>query len=367
MKTKFIPVFIAIATLCAVHAQTTATAPGAENRFAGRSTATLTDQQNELQAAKDKLATLKLKYTDQHPEIVAAKNRIAQLEGLSAYESASSSSAGGGGSVARFGQRLQSIVRRGGSMPAGSIIITSPMAQFKIDALSEDLAVINYIFTRDIERTFGEKGTEYKLGVPITMRGERVAETSYVQDYGVLVKLHVPFAVVQSGLEEKKTGPAATPDSDWEKARRAVFGGGDDDNASAERMAPYDETLVNVLKKLIFDALKSAANIRHLEDNQSITVVVIGRPNNVGTAGEPLKNPDPRSTILTVRVTKAQADAAKKDPEGNDLAKQAAVVAYLDAVNATAPSGNTGFGGYGGGGAGMSGYGGYVPSSGVAR
>lgn len=351
-------------------AQTASSAPSAENSSftlsGSREKISNGEISDQLAVAKEELAALRLKYKEQHPEVVNAKNRIAELERQSSALRAYSSSIGGG-SLGRVGQSLHTIVRRGGNVPAGSIIITTPMAQFKVDALSEDLAVLNYIFTRDIERTFGEKGTEYRLGVPITMRGERLVETSFLQDFGVLVKFQVPFAVVASGSAEIKTGPAAKPDSDWEKARRAVFGGRDDDNATAEQLSPYDDKLVSVLKRLIFDALKSAANIRHLEDNQSITVVVIGRPQNVSAAGERLSSPDPRSTILTIRVTKAQADAAMKDPESKDLAKQAAVVAYLDALNASAPAVNTSYGGYGGGGAGMSGYGGYAPSSVVAR
>jgi hypothetical protein len=365
MKTKFIPLLIALAMMCATHAQTTASAPSAENRAVTRSTAAL-EQQKELQAEKDKLATLRLQYTELHPDVVAAKNRIAQLQGLSAYESGISSGGGGGGYVGR-GQRLQAVVRRGDAALPGSIIITSPMSQEKLDQLSEDLTVLNYIFTRNFERTFGEKGTEYRLGVPITMSGGRMVETSYLEDFGVLVKVHVPFPVVSSGDNDKKSEPASNADSDWEKARRALFGGGDAEGASpaTEQIAPYDEKLVDELKKQMFDALKSAANVRNLEPNQPITVAIMGGPNfalkltgggHIGSANAA------RLTMMTIRVTKAQADAAAKDPDANELSKQAKVVAYFDSANANATSRTATA--YGGGG-----YGSYapVPSGTVGR
>jgi hypothetical protein len=365
MKTKFIPILITAAAICVSRAQTTPSTSktsdrvayeiGAENRESPRSTATLNQQDDELQAEKEKLAMLRLKYTEVHPEVVAAKNRIAQLEGSSAYQRFSSS---GGGSIGRFGQRLQAVVRRGDSALPGSIILTSAMSQEKLDQLSEDLTVLNYIFTRSFERTFGEKGTEYRLGVPITMSGGRFVETSYIEGFGVLVKVQVPFAVVSSGDEEKKSEPAPKTDSEWEKARRALFGNADAEGAapSAEPAATYDEKVVGELKKQIFDALKSAANIRNLDANQAITVVIVGGPNfptrrapRTGVAN------DVRSTVMTIRITKAQADAAAKNPEANDLSKDATMVGYFDIANAS--SAPRGFTAYGGGGYG-SGFGG---------
>src|ERR1041385_3365579 len=137
MKTKFIAILITVAAICVSRAQTAPStakisdrvayeigAASAENRETPRSTATLNQQDDELQAEKEQLAMLRLKYTETHPEVVAAKNRIAQLDGSSAYQKFSSS---GGGSVGRFGQRLQAVVRRGDSALPGSIIVTSAM------------------------------------------------------------------------------------------------------------------------------------------------------------------------------------------------------------------------------------------------
>jgi hypothetical protein len=375
MKTKFVPLLIIGASMCVSLAQNLpTTAPSAENR--GQNT----NAEDDLKTARDKLMMLKLKYTDVHPEVVNARKRVAELERLQ-FEvgGGGAGGTGGGGSVGRFGQRLQAVVRRGDAALPGSIIATSQMSQEKLDQLSEDLTVLNYIFTRNFERTFGEKGTEYRLGVPITMSGGRIVETSYLEDFGVLVKVHVPFPVVSSGDNDKKSEPASNADSDWEKARRALFGGGDGEGASpaTEQIAPYDEKLVEELKRQMLDALKSAANIRNLEPNQPITVAIMGGPNfalklagggHIGSANAA------RLTMMTIRITKAQADAAAKDSDANDLAKQAKVVAYFDSANANAGPragmtyGGGGFGGssFGGSSFGGGSYGGYAPSAGPA-
>jgi hypothetical protein len=210
----------------------------------------------------------------------------------------------------------------------------------------------------------------------MTMSSGRFVETSYLEDFGVLVKVHVPFAVVSSGDNEKKSEPASKTDSDWEKARRALFGGGDAEGAApaGEQIPVYDEKLVGELKKQIFDALKSAANIRNLDASQTITIVVIGGPN-----GAPKSSAAPRagaanatrSTDITIRVTKAQADAAAKNPEANEPWKDATVVEYFDGANASAaPRGMTtyGAGGYGSAfGGGYGGVGSYPSVTPVAR
>jgi hypothetical protein len=353
MKTKLIPLILIAASLCVARAQSSTKAASSENRASGLSRSSTSfssasaSNNDDLVKARDELAMLRLKYPETHPAVVAAKKRVDELQGNQPLGDVPSNLYG---STARYGQSLGYVVRRGDSAPPGSIILTSAMSQERVDALSEDLTVLNFIFTRNFERTFGEKGTEYRLGIPMTMIGGRFVETSYIEDFGVLVKIHVPFAVVSSGETEKKSDPTQKPDSDWEKARRALFGGGDADGAApaTDPAAVYDEKLVGELKKQIFDALKSAANFRTLDVNQAITVVVIGGPNAAAKTA--------RSTVMTIRITKAQADGAAKNPDTNELSRDAAVVGYFDGANASpAPRGITTYGG-GGYGAGFGGY-----------
>jgi hypothetical protein len=364
MKTKLIPLILIAASLCSSRAQSSAKAPTSENRATGLSRSSTTfssssaSNNDELAKAQDNLASARLKHTELSPVVVDAKKRLAELE---RDRPPGDLPSGVFTSTGVYGQRLGYIVRRGDTAPPGSIILTSAMSQEKLDALSEDLTVLNFIFTRNFERTFGEKGAEYRLGIPMTMTGGRFVETSYIEDFGVLVKIHVPFTVVSSGETEKKSAPAPKTDTDWEKARRALFGGSDAEGAAptTDPTAVYDEKLVGELKKQIFDALKSAANVRTLDANQTITVVVIGGPNG---AAKPA-----RSTVMTIRITKAQADTAAKNPDANDLWKDAAVIGYFDSANAYAtPRGVTTYGG-GGYGSGFGGVGAYPSAAAATR
>lgn len=288
----------------------------------------------------------------------SSRARSTAPAGQTAYGAAASSSA-------RYGTRLNAIVRRGGpATGAGSIILTSPLPPEKFDELAEDLNVLTLIINRNLDRVFGEKSTEYRLGVPITMAAYRSIETSYIQDLGVLVKIHVPFPVATAGEREKKPEPAAAPDTEWEKARRALYGG-ERDPAGMPGMAgdgpattapAYDQKIVDDLKKEILDALQNIANIRHMSADESVTVAVIGSaevtPAGIDPlTGLPTKPETSRPTILTLRV--------RKGASGEDLAKSAKVAAYFDTPTTASA------GGYGGGGLIYGGDYGYVTRPGV--
>jgi hypothetical protein len=368
MKTKLFLSLVVAATVSATLAQT---APAAGDIPANRRSSATINRDEELQNARANLANLQLKYTAVHPDVIAAQRRVEELEGGAGGSVGPVTS--GGAAQNQFGTRLNSIVRRGASVPSGSIIMTSPHPQKDIDELSEDLAVLNFIFNQNLERTFGDKGAEYRLGVPITMRDSRLVETSYLQDFGVLVKIHVPFPVIGGGETNKKAEPTAAANSDWEKARRALYGGGDADPTMTAAPVLFDERLVNELKRQMFDALKNAANLRHLEPSQTITVAIIGgsrTPVRTGFGGASDADAT-RPTILTVRITKSQADEAAKEG-GDDLAKRATIITYYDTASVTNVR-TAGGGGYGamngfGGSVGAFGTGyGYYPSAPAAR
>jgi hypothetical protein len=311
---------------------------------------------------------------------VAVRAGIAGVSSRAATTSASSSPVGGNvrGEInlpaQSYGTRLNLIARRGTEPGAGSIILTSPHPAKDIDELSEDLTVLNYIFGQNLERTFGDRGTEYRLGVPITMRDNRLVETTYLQDFGILVKIHVPFPVLSNDEHDKKPENTTTPNNEWEKAKRALYGGGEvDPTATAAPQSTYDERIVAELKRQIFDALKNVANIRHMESNESVTVAVLGAATTTVATIDPLTglptNVDStRPTVLTIHLRKSDIDAAGKASNGaEDLAKTAVITTYLDnPVTVRASGGGVGSGGYGV----FGGYGGgfrYPPAEPAAR
>lgn len=318
MKTKLIPALLA-ATLISANAQSGTSAVPKSNANSSTSTSSSSSSGG-------------------------GSTRAGAPRGQGAYAAA--------GSSARYGTRLNSIVRRGSATAGpGSIILTSPLEPEKFNQLTEDLNVLTLIINRNLDRVFGEKSTEYRLGVPMTMAANRSVETSYIEDYGVLVRINVPFPVASSGEREKKPEPAAAPDTEWEKARRALHAGDIDPTTGLPNGVPaidpndapaYNESLIEELKKEILDALKNVANVRNMRANEAATVAIIGAADPMPVSIDPLSglplNPNAnRPSVLTIRIQKGDA--------GDDLAKKAKFATYFDTpVTPSQP------GGYGGGG-----------------
>jgi hypothetical protein len=326
MKTQILSALLAASLISSARAQQSSAAPAAVIPAANiRSTAQPAGSSEEIAKLRDELEQLRLKYTDTHPQVVQARQRLERVE-----------------NAGRYSQRLASVVRRAdtGLLP-GSIIlngpIATPTAEKGLDELSEDLAVLNFIFNRNLEKVFGDKAAEYRLGVPITLRGDnRLIETTYIQTFGVLIKIHVPFPVWSTGNADKTTEKAPSPDNEWERARHAVYGDTDAPPPGVATGVPYDENLVNELKKQIFESLKNAANVRHLQPGDAIAVAVLGGPNapKASSPGEAAELN--RSTALMIRISKSQADAVTLASQGaNQLAKEATLVGYFESPTVT--------------------------------
>jgi hypothetical protein len=89
---------------------------------------------------------------------------------------------------------------------------------------------------------------------------------------------------------------------------------------------PYEATQVETLKTQILTALKDATNIRGIKQQDFVVVTVFGPPAAPARAGGAA---DPRGSILTLRVKKADIDDFAKS--AIDLAKfkeRATVTAY---------------------------------------
>lgn len=237
-------------------------------------------------------------------------------------------------SQASFQTRLNSIVGTASTSAApGSQVYFSPCSPEKMNEMAEDLNVLGFILKNGLEKALGERGTEYRLGVPMLLRSDfRGIEAGYIEGFGVLVKLQVGFPLVNSGGPEKPK-QATQPATEWEKARQAIYQTSGDinvDQAIDPEPPRFDEKLVAALKTQIFESLKNASNLRHVSSDESITVVALGGPNAQTRAiFDPTAKPEDRDqnkyTIMTIQIRKPAAGA-----NAEQLAKDARVTAYFD-------------------------------------
>jgi len=207
------------------------------------------------------------------------------------------------------------------SEPAPRLLLFSPRTAREIDELAEDLAVFGLLLRRNLGRL--SEGTEYRMGVPMFLTSQPEWPASYVDGFGAVFTLAVPFPLQEPPASDREKPPKAT-DSEWDQARRELQGHNPFGAVPGETelgSLPYDPRLVEELKSAVIATLKHAANLRHVADTQSVVVSVSGATQagpgqEAELAGTNARRPQPapgafqpRPTCMTFRVRKSDGAA----------------------------------------------------------
>lgn len=250
-------------------------------------------------------------------------------------------------SVATYGLAAGNFVQALGDAPfvgrsdrSVSIVSFGKLESEQLDELGEDLNVLKFLLQRNLEQSLGKEAADYKMGIRLLLQGSgSLVKGSYVEGAGAMFHLRVQFPLIAPTQIETNAAPAKTT-SEWEAARRTLYGPAEPDHeavqwnaATGEQATRYDARLIEVLKQETLQSFANASNLRHLEPNEWIALVVHGSGNagsgnrtvwsgaGLGparpvrkSAAAPPSDPSNRSTVMTIRVRKSAADdlAAKK-------------------------------------------------------
>jgi hypothetical protein len=271
---------------------------------------------------------------------------------------------------AMYQDRLRGVIQRAPGSPGRSLVIRSSELDPKEQAnLEEDLPVMSHLLEKMVGSSLGpQPQSSPVLGVNVVFApGSSPTRGLYLEGYGAIFTLSVGFPLLPSAKEsDERENPSA--DSTWNEARQEVFGQRMDGRGSYGRGEEYDERKVNTLKDSVLEALKNATHIRGLKADDSIMVCVFG-----GGAALPIKavtsnkpgaqnpkevmryvpdRPQPRTTMLTIRVKKSDVDSFAKDKLNlDDLRKRAKIMPYAGGPDSAMGGGFVGGGGgsFGGG------------------
>jgi hypothetical protein len=273
----------------------------------------------------------------------------------------------GGGTAGTMGgvqNRLNSIVRRGGS---GVLVIRSSDDGKEQETLEQDLPVMARILSKAVQENGGQ--SSYRaMGIDVAFApGSSPFRSMYLDGYGALFMLNVGFPLLPPPAKADAQKEKVDEDSAWEQARNEVYG---KPSVRPDRQAgePYDESKVNKLKDSLLEALKNAPNIRGLKSEDFITVCVFGggsgrvsvsgayavaaNPHSANdTTPEPGQNlwiansPSSGSThssLLTIRVKKSEAEAfAKGKINLEDLRHKAKTTVSITSAGGGSAGGNS--------------------------
>jgi hypothetical protein len=165
------------------------------------------------------------------------------------------------------------------------VIPTSEMKPNEIDAINEDLSIM----ARILDKSIGQRGTlrsrhtgAEDFFVHMFSAGQRnSSEALYLRGYGALFLTGVNFPLsppTDAPMEE----PEEDVDSVWMQTKQEINTPYEDRRADLEDIGhryhtqakEYDREKVEQLKRTITRTLKHATNIRSLQPDESVTVVV---------------------------------------------------------------------------------------------
>ena len=263
------------------------------------------------------------------------------------------------------GNKIWATAIRDGSGPV-SVVSFKAHDQHWLDETTEDLNIMSLLLSQTLEHAAGNDADDYKLGIPIFLKpGGRAIEASYIEGFGVVFNVKVNFPLMAS--TEKEAPKKAEGSSDWERARQALAGGGAPNapawagNPFEQQGQPYDAHQIEALKSRIIEVLRNASNLRHVLPEESVVVVLNGRPSGVDRAGASSSSaqetgegpeeqaaeaqrrvanafrsgggeqqPSERATIMTIRIIKGNADSfANKKISEDKFSHTAEITTYL--------------------------------------
>jgi hypothetical protein len=171
-------------------------------------------------------------------------------------------------------------MRLGGSSTHNLIIRSSDTDPKSLATADQDLTVMGRILAKATVKT-GEDDEKTALGIHITSFGSGVRNMQ-IEGHGAIFLLKANFPLIgppEKVVEEKPKEPG---NSTWEQTYSEIYGSHESTGEARhlghtkEPKIKYNPDRVEELENTLLDAMKNAANIRTLKDNESVTVVVTG-------------------------------------------------------------------------------------------
>lgn len=147
--------------------------------------------------------------------------------------------------------------------------------------LEEDLNIMGHLIEHSLQNAVADGAPEVKSGIPILLSDARSVRGMYLDGFGAMFMIKVRFPVFAPSVPEPKEPPPPASDSEWDRAKRELYGEAEGRSADMALMgggSQYDAGQVEELKTVLLQTLKSASNIHNLKPDDFIAITVFGQP-----------------------------------------------------------------------------------------
>lgn len=226
--------------------------------------------------------------------------------------------------------------------PGKPVIIQTGRHDDKVIAeIKEDLAIMSKLINEAVIQDLLE-AQRRALGIVLRVQGRR-SPNMFIEGHGAIFFVNVAIPLVgptKASLEPAKM--KEDQNSDWEEARRELFGKPRSFGPWNEAVAgevPFDQAKVDELKAGLTQALRNGVNIRHMRPEDYITIVVSG--SGPASSVQTIRSHDSSEDVMifsgddravetstmVLKVRKGDIQPSKKD-DGEPFSKKVSVAVY---------------------------------------
>jgi hypothetical protein len=215
-----------------------------------------------------------------------------------------------------YGSTIGDLVNAGSPTESVLVVPGKPMDPQAVGQMAEDLSIMGRIIEKNALGEYrGPAGiggvNTFVWGISVARSGPATlfasagrAKPMYLGGYGVLFFIQVEYPLLPPPATPQDQQAEQPQDAVWAQAKRDLFEPRADvvlPHNGQETPEPYSRDRVDALRTSLITTMKHATNIRALEGNEWIVLVVRG-PEAANTG----------KTTMTVRATKSDVDQYAK-------------------------------------------------------
>ncbi len=163
---------------------------------------------------------------------------------------------------------------------AGEVVMipTAPVDPTMLTEVKEDMGVMLQILREKLSEPRTILGVLYDFGEFFGSEGRQV-EALYLQGYGALFVMEVSFPLSSAKDPGSADGnePGQPVDPVWQRARQRLYAPPGAAYRTRKATAQTDPESFEQFKQDMVKTLKHAANIRHLESDESVVLTIVGQ------------------------------------------------------------------------------------------
>jgi len=229
-------------------------------------------------------ATTQVATTVQDPNATAQQNLLdPQAEAVTSYAQLSQALASASdptdyntwAEVNPFGNGQNTFSFRSPERSRAALVVRSSQTESAdLAAMQEDLNIMGHILEKAVHHTDQDESHQ-AMGIQVFSAGSSGSpKFLQIEGYGALFMLNVNFPLLGPPAKPAPEKAKAPTNSSWDEAKRELYGHTDGEGDQPPAHEEFDYKRVEKLESSVLEALKNAANMRHLPDGEGVTVVV---------------------------------------------------------------------------------------------